>query len=190
MNDQDKVSEEMAQPAIDDGASPGARRGGGKRLRDNTRAIVVGSLLVGGVAGATILGPLSATAASPTPDAAATPGASAGTGTGNTGGRSGPGGFGHDEAVSDTSVVAKAIGISEADLKTALAGGQTVAQVAKAHNVPLQTVIDALVADGNSELQAQVANGSITQAQADAQKAAVVQRATDQANGTFGGGHP
>jgi len=190
MNDQDKVSEEMAQPAIDDGASPGARRGGGKRLRDNTKAIVVGSLLVGGVAGATILGPLSATAASPTPDAAASPGASAGTGTGNTGGRSGPGGFGHDEAVSDTSVVAKAIGISEADLKTALAGGQTVAQVAKAHNVPLQTVIDALVADGNSELQAQVANGSITQAQADAQKAAVVQRATDQANGTLGGGHP
>ena len=59
MNDQDKVSEEMAQPAIDDGASPGARRGGGKRLRDNTKAIVVGSLLVGGVAGATILGPLS-----------------------------------------------------------------------------------------------------------------------------------
>src|SRR5439155_13465188 len=117
-------------------------------------------------------------------------GASAGTGTGNTGGRGGPGGFGHDEAVSDTSVVAKTIMISEADLKTALAGGQTVAQAAKAHNVPLHTVIDALVADGNSELQAQVANGSITQAQADAQKAAVVQRATDQANGTFGGGHP
>lgn len=49
-------------------------------------------------------------------------------------------------------------------------------------------MIDALVADGTSELAAQVASGSITQAQADAEKADVVQRATDQANGTFSGG--
>jgi hypothetical protein len=92
--------------------------------------------------------------------------------------------------VSDTSVVAKAIGITEAQLTTALAGGQTVADVAKAHNVPLQTVIDALVADGTSELAAEVAKGTITQAQADAQKAAILQRATAQANGSFAGGHP
>jgi phage antirepressor YoqD-like protein len=102
----------------------------------------------------------------------------------------GPGGPGHSEAVSDTSVVAKAIGITEAQLTTALAGGQTVAQVAKAHNVPLQTVIDALVADGTSELAAEVTKGTITQAQADAQKAEILQRATAQANGSFAGGHP
>ena len=60
----------------------------------------------------------------------------------------------------DTSVVAKAIGITEAELNTALASGQTVAAVAKAHNVPLQTVIDALVADGTSELAAEVAKGT------------------------------
>jgi len=86
--------------------------------------------------------------------------------------------------------VAKAIGITEAELNTALASGQTVAAVAKAHNVPLQTVIDALVADGTSELAAEVAKGTITQAQADAQKAEVLQQATAQANGTFAGGHP
>jgi hypothetical protein len=196
MNDQDKAwmdAEEDPSPAATETVSPNGR---GKRLRDNTKAVVVGSLLVGGVAGAAILGPLNAVAASPTPTAVTTPAASAGpaaspdTDTDKPREHGGLGGSGHTEAVSDTSVVAKAIGISEADLKTALAGGQTVAAVAAAHNVSLQTVIDALVADGTSELAAQVANGSITQAQADAQKAEILQRGTDQANGTFGGGRP
>jgi hypothetical protein len=115
------------------------------------------------------------------------PSATSGTDTDND--ANGPGGpGGHVEAATDTSVVAKAIGITEAELQTALAGGQTVAAVAKAHNVALQTVIDALVADGTAELAAEVANGTITQAQADAQKAEILQRATDQANGTFSGG--
>jgi len=160
--------------------------------RIGNRARVLGALVLGGIGGAAILGPLTTAAASPTPSTATAPSATSGTGTdadgdndaGHPGGPGGPGG--HVEAVTDTSVVAKAIGISEADLKTALAGGQTVAAVAKAHNVALQVVIDALVADGTGELAAQVASGSITQAQADAMKAQVLQRATDQANGTFG----
>ena len=49
-------------------------------------------------------------------------------------------------------------------------------------------MIDALVQDGLDELAAQVKAGTITQAQADAQKAEVTQRATDQVNGTFSGG--
>jgi hypothetical protein len=89
------------------------------------------------------------------------------------------------EAVTDTSVAAKAIGITEADLTTALDGGQTMAAVAKAHNVDPQKVIDALVADGQAELAAAVKAGTLTQAQADAEKAEVTQRATDQVNGTF-----
>ena len=68
--------------------------------------------------------------------------------------------------------------------------GQTVAAVAKAHNVPLQTVIGALVADGTSELAAEVAKGTITRAQADAQKPEILQRATDLANGSSSGGRP
>jgi hypothetical protein len=161
--------------------------------RFGTRARVLGALVLGGIGGAAILGPLTTAAASPTPSTATAPSATAGTGTDTDGDNDaghpgGPGGLGgHVEAVTDTSVVAKAIGISEADLKTALTGGQTVAQIAAAHNVALQVVIDALVADSNSELAAQVASGSITQAQADAQKAAILQRATDQANGTFSG---
>jgi oligoribonuclease (3'-5' exoribonuclease) len=106
-------------------------------------------------------------------------------------GPGGPGGNGlggRNEAVSDTSVVAKAIGITEADLQTALNSGQTVAAVAKAHNVAVQTVIDALVADGQSELADAVKAGTLTQAQADAQTTQVTQRATDQVNGTMTGG--
>jgi hypothetical protein len=105
-------------------------------------------------------------------------------------GPGGPGGIGRHELVSDESVVATAIGISEADLTAALATGQTVAQVAKAHGVNPQKVIDALVADGKSELADLVKTGKITQAQADAAQADAVRRATDQVNGTHGFGGP
>ena len=177
------------------------RERGGRRAA--TAATLMGVLLVGGAAGATLFGPLTATAASPsaqpsTPAASTQPGAAT-TPSGSTpGGWNGPGGpmggpglnhgFNPNETVSDLSVVAKAIGISEADLQTALDGGQTVAAIAKAHNVTAQTVIDALVADGQSELAADVTAGRLTQAQADAQKAQVTQRATDQVNGTMTGG--
>jgi hypothetical protein len=165
---------------------------------------IAGALLLGGVAGSTLLSPLLVNAASPTasPSATATPTPSttpSATTTSSTtapstvgdhgrGGR-GAGGFGgRNEAVSDTSVAAAAIGISEADLTTALTSGQTIAAVAKAHNVDVQKVIDALVADGQSELAAAVKAGTLTQAQADAQQAEVTQRATAQVNGTFGMG--
>ena len=97
---------------------------------------------------------------------------------------------GHSEAVTDSSVVAKAIGITEAELKTALAGGQTVAQVATSKGVAVQKVVDALIADGTTELATEVTNGTITQAQADAEKAEVTKRATDQVNSSFSGGRP
>ncbi len=64
------------------------------------------------------------------------------------------------------------------------------AAVAKAHNVDVQKVIDALVADSQSELAAAVKAGTITQAQADAKAPSLVQHATDQVNGTFGGPRP
>ncbi len=89
--------------------------------------------------------------------------------------------------MSDISVAAAAIGISEADLTTALNGGQTIAAVATAHNVDPQKVIDALVADEATERDAAVKAGTLTQAQADAEKAASVQRMTDRVNGTFTG---
>jgi len=142
---------------------------------------IAGAVVAGGAVLTLLLGSGAAFAASPTPTAL--PAASSGTSQVHAGNP-----FGRTETVSDASVVAKAIGISEADLNTALSGGQTVAAVAKAHSVDPQKVIDALVADGLDELAAQVKAGTLTQAQADAQKAAVTQRATDQVNGTFRGG--
>ena len=202
MNDTNDTWGRAPEPALDPEPGLTVPRQAIRKAAGSQKVKIAGALLLGGVAGAAILGPLSALAASPAPAA------SSGTTNGTTGttptatdetpaaeaneqhGPGGPGGFGggHNEAVTDTAVVAKAIGISEADLQTALTGGQTVAAVAKAHNVALQVVIDALVADGQSELDAAVKAGTITQAQADAGKANLVQRATDQANGTFQGG--
>jgi hypothetical protein len=85
-------------------------------------------------------------------------------------------------------VVAKAIGITVTQLLTELNAGKTPAQVATAHGVAVQKVIDALVADGQAELAADVKAGRLTQAQADAEKAEVTQRATDQVNNGFRGG--
>jgi len=141
-----------------------------------------------GSAGAALILPSLVAAADPSvaPAASASasgaPSASADTG-------SGKGMGGTTEAVTDASVVAKAIGISETELNTALSGGQTIAAVAKAHNVDVQKVIDALVADKKDEVAAAVAAGAITQAQADQELANATQFATDQANGTgFGPG--
>jgi transposase-like protein len=48
----------------------------------------------------------------------------------------------------DFAKIAGVIGISEDDLKSALQSGQSIAQVAQAHDVDPQDVIDALVAEG------------------------------------------
>jgi hypothetical protein len=100
-------------------------------------------------------------------------------------GRPGPGRDMSDEMAA----VAKAIGISDADLKAALDSGRTIADVAKAHNVDVQKVIDALVAHEQAELATAVADGKLTQAQADERKTHITERVTDMVNGTFRGHH-
>jgi hypothetical protein len=92
------------------------------------------------------------------------------------GGRGGPGGPG-------LSAAATAIGISADDLRTAVQSGQTIAEVAAAHGVATQVVIDAVVADMQSHLAEAVANGRLTQDQADERSANAVERATHLVNG-------
>ncbi len=92
------------------------------------------------------------------------------------GGRGGPGGPG-------LSAAATAIGVSADDLRTAVQSGQTIADVAAAHRVDAQVVIDAVVADMQSHLADAVADGRITQAQADERSTNAAQRATDLVNG-------
>jgi len=153
-----------------------------KTARAKTAAMIAGSILIGGAAGAAVFVPVLANAQSSTasPAVSATAGATASSAASTTNG----GGQAH---IGDLAVAAKAIGVSESDLATALSGGQTIAAVAKAHNVDPASVIAALVADDQSELAAAVVAGRITQTQADAKKAELTQRATDQVNNTHPG---
>lgn len=155
-------------------------------------------MATGAVAGALLLGSAGAALVLPSLVAAADPTASPTTpsasGTPSTNGdqhANGPWMGGTVEAVTDTSVAAKAIGISEADLITALQGGKSMADVAKANNVDVQKVIDALVQDKKDEVAAALKAGTITQAQADQQLANATQFVTEQVNRAgFGpGGH-
>jgi hypothetical protein len=93
----------------------------------------------------------------------------------------GPGGhrFGHLDAA------ATYLGLSETELRTQLAGGKTLADVAKAEGKTVDGLVSALVADEKKELDAAVSSGRLTQAQADEMLANAKQRFTDMVNGTM-----
>jgi hypothetical protein len=98
-------------------------------------------------------------------------------------GPGGPGkGFGLDDA-------AAALGMTTDQLRTALAGGQSIADVAKSKGVDLTKVTDALVAAYTKHEQDEVTAGSETQAQADKELAAFKDRVDELVNGTFKGRH-
>ncbi len=102
------------------------------------------------------------------------------------GGMRGPGGPGgpHRGPGPGLDAAAAAIGIDQATLRTALQGGQTLAQVAQQHGVSAQKVIDAIVADQKQHLAEDVASGRLTQAKADEIAANAVERATNLVNNT------
>ena len=160
--------------------------------------VAAGALLIGG-AGTALMIPALVAAADPTassapstttPSATSQPGSTtpdtttpgqAGTPGDCAGGMHGGPGMGAD----DITAAAKAIGVTEADLTTALQGGQTIADVAASKGVAVQTVIDAMVAAEKAEIQAQVDAGTITQAQADQRIADLTAHETAEVNGTF-----
>lgn len=88
------------------------------------------------------------------------------------GGHRGPGGGhgGHLDAA------AEAIGTTVEELRTALEGGQSLAQVAESKGVSRDDLVAALVAEAEEHLAEHVANGDITQAQADERKADLAER--------------
>jgi len=95
----------------------------------------------------------------------------------------GPGkGFGLDEA-------AAALGMTTDQLRTALEGGQSLADVAKAKGVDLTKVTDALVAAYTKHEQDEVTAGTSTQAETDKEIAAFKAKVDAIVNGTFKGGH-
>ena len=79
-------------------------------------------------------------------------------------------------------VLAQALGMSDADLQTALESGKTIAQVAADQGVDVQVVIDALTAEMTNHIADEVASGEITQAEADTKTADLTSHITDMAN--------
>jgi hypothetical protein len=105
-------------------------------------------------------------------------------GPGGRGGPGGPGGrgFGH---LADLSVAADALGVTEDELRESLQGGSSIAEVADAQDVEVETVIDALVAAAQAELDERVAAGELDEERAAAIEAELVDRITAKVNGEF-----
>ena len=102
----------------------------------------------------------------------------------------GPGGPGRGHFGAGLDAAAAAIGIDSEELRTALQDGSTIADVAEAHDVDVQTVIDALVAEASTHLDDAVADGRITEAQAAEMKANLPARIEAMVNGEGPHGDP
>jgi hypothetical protein len=98
------------------------------------------------------------------------------------GGRGGHGGHGMRGRGPGLDAAAAALGVTEDELHDALHDGQTIAEVAEAKGVDVQTVIDAMVAEAADHLASEVAEGDLTQEEADAKLAEVTERITERVN--------
>jgi hypothetical protein len=78
---------------------------------------------------------------------------------------------------------ADAIGVDESELMSALRDGDTIADIARAHDLPVSEVVDAIVASMQARLDAAVAQGWLTHRQADGLAAELGERASDLVNG-------
>lgn len=78
---------------------------------------------------------------------------------------------------------ARTIGVSVADLRSALKDGSSIADVARSKKIDPQKVIDALVSEATARGQKAVSNGRLTQQQADARLETVTERITAMVNG-------
>jgi len=81
------------------------------------------------------------------------------------------------------------IGIEPKELLSDLKAGQSIAEVATAHGVDPQTVIDKLVTDASARVDQAVTNGKLTAEQAAKIKAALPDRVTKLVNKHFDGTH-
>lgn len=90
---------------------------------------------------------------------------------------------GHGRHGASLETVAEVIGVSEADLREALINGESVADVAEANDVDVQTVIDALTADKNEQIDEKLAAGEITEAEAEEMKADIAEKVESKVNG-------
>ena len=102
----------------------------------------------------------------------------------------GPGGPGGHGMGRDLDGAAQALGVTADELRTALQGGQSLADVAKAKGIDVSKVVDSLVAQLKAHLDAEVKSGEHTQAEADQILADAKTRISDFVNGTAPAGGP
>lgn len=96
------------------------------------------------------------------------------------------GGIGHRGfafGLGGISTVAESLGIGEDELRAALADGQTIADVAEEQGVDVQDVVDDIVAAQRERLDEAVAEGHLTQEEADEFLAGAEERVTAFVNG-------
>ena len=99
----------------------------------------------------------------------------------------GLGGFGHHlfglGPFGKLESAATYLGLTEAQLRTQLSNGKTLAQVAKDQNKSVSGLVDAMTASAKKHLDAAVAAGRLTRAQADQVAKDLEQRITELVNG-------
>ena len=103
-------------------------------------------------------------------------------GHGGPGGPGGPRGFGFGAKADVLGVASKVLGISADDLQSQLRSGQSLADIAKAKNVDVQKVIDALVTDATSKIDQAVKDSKLTNDQATEIKSHLKDRITKMVN--------
>jgi hypothetical protein len=99
------------------------------------------------------------------------------------GGHHRPGGFGFRQHGAGLQGAAAYLGITEAQLRTELESGKTLAQIATAHGKTAAGLVQALYDARKKDLDAAVAAGKLTRAQADAMLGVLKTHLTDLVNG-------
>jgi hypothetical protein len=92
-------------------------------------------------------------------------------------------GLDHAGPVGIFSTAADYLGLSEAELRSRLSDGKTLAQIAKAEDKSVDGLVEALLDDARQKLDAAVDAGKLTQAEADKIRADWKERITDFVNG-------
>jgi hypothetical protein len=101
------------------------------------------------------------------------------------GGHGGPGGpGGHGAGPFGGAAITTYLGITAAELRTQLQAGKTLAQIAAAEGKTASGLEDAIVADAKKHLDAEVADGNLTAAQAAAKLASLNDRVSEMVNNT------
>ncbi|HVN61147.1 MAG TPA: hypothetical protein VMT59_07775 [Gaiellaceae bacterium] len=113
-----------------------------------------------------------------------------GLGFGGMGGPGGPGGPGGMHHLLGPSIDAATtyLGLTEAQIRTQLQSGKTLAQIATAQGKTAEGLVDALVTAETAQLATAVKDGKLTAAQEQQILSSLKQRVTDMVNGTFGPG--